>query len=151
LNEYSKTYEIRFSDIDANRHVNHAVYVDAAGDLRYRFFAEHGFPPERFHELGISPVYTAITTQFLREVQMGETVTITFTITGLSPQGSRWKVHHDVLKSNGKKAVVIDVEGLIIDLTSRRAVAPIPELLQVFHLCPRAQDFEVMPELRRVK
>jgi hypothetical protein len=82
---------------------------------------------------------------------MGETVTITFTITGLSPQGSRWKVHHDVLKANGKKAVVIDVEGLIIDLTSRRAVAPIPELLQVFHLCPRAQDFEVMPELRRVK
>jgi acyl-CoA thioester hydrolase len=151
LNEYSKTYEIRFSDIDANRHVNHAVYVDAAGDLRYRFFAEHGFPPERFHELGISPVYTAITSQFLREVQMGETVTITFTITGLSPQGSRWKVHHDVLKSNGKKAVVIDVEGLIIDLASRRAVAPIPELLEVFHLCPRAQDFEVMPELRRVK
>jgi len=151
LNEYSKTYEIRFSDIDANRHVNHAVYVDAAGDLRYRFFAEHGFPPERFHQLGISPVYTAITTQFLREVQMGETVTITFTITGLSPQGSRWKVHHDVLKSNGKKAVVIDVEGLIIDLTSCRAVAPIPELLEVFHLCPRAQNFEVMPEMRRVK
>jgi acyl-CoA thioester hydrolase len=151
LNEYSKTYEIRFSDIDANRHVNHAVYIDAAGDLRYRFFAEHGFPPERFHELGISPVYTAISTQFLREVRMGETVTITFALTGLSPQGSRWKVHHDILKSNGKKAVMIDVEGLIIDLASRRAVAPIPELLDVFHLCPRAQDFEVMPELRRVK
>lgn len=151
MNQYSKTYEIRFSDIDANRHVNYAAYVDAAADLRYRFFAEHGFPPERFHELGISPVYTAITTQFLREVRMGETVTITFTITGLSPQGSRWKVHHDILKSNGKKAVVIDVEGLIIDLSSRRAIAPIPELLEVFNQCPRAADFEVMPEMRRVK
>ena len=53
MNEYSKTYEIRFSDIDANRHVNYAAYVDAAADLRYRFFAEHGFPPERFEQLGI--------------------------------------------------------------------------------------------------
>jgi hypothetical protein len=46
---------------------------------------------------------------------------------------------------------VIDVEGLIINLSSRRAVAPIPALLEVFHLCPRAQNFEVMPEMRRVK
>jgi acyl-CoA thioester hydrolase len=151
LNEYSKTYEIRFADIDANRHVNYAAYIDAAGDLRYRFFAEHGFPPERFEQLGISPVYTAITTQFLREVHMGETITITFAIAGLSPQGSRWKVHHDVLKSNGKKAALIDAEGMVLDLASRRSIMPTPELLQVFNLCPRNQDFEVMPEMRRAK
>ena len=151
MNEYSKTYEIRFSDIDANRHVNYTTYIDAAGDLRYRFFAEHGFPPARFEQLGISPVYTGISTQFLREVHMGETITITFAIAGLSPQGSRWKVHHDVLKSNGKKATIIDAEGLIIELASRRSVAPIPELLKVFNLCPRTQDFEIMPEMRRVK
>jgi acyl-CoA thioester hydrolase len=56
LNEYSKTYEVRWSDIDANGHVNYAVYIDAAGDLRYRFFAERGFPPERFEQLGIGPI-----------------------------------------------------------------------------------------------
>jgi acyl-CoA thioester hydrolase len=151
LNEYSKTYEIRFSDIDANRHVNYAAYVDAAGDLRYRFFAEHGFPPERFEQLGISPVYTAITTQFLREVHMGETITITFAIAGLSPLGSRWRVQHDVLKSNGKKAAVVGAEGMVIDLASRRAITPTPELLQVFNRCPRTHDFEVMTEIRRLK
>ena len=151
MNGYSITYEVRFSDIDANRHVNYAAYIDAAGDLRYRFFTEHGFPPERFEQLGISPVYSAISTQFLREVHMGETITITFAIAGLSPQGSHWKVHHDVLKSNGKKAAILDVEGLIIDLTSRRAIAPIPELLEVFNLCPRTEGFEVIPEMRRVK
>lgn len=150
MNEYSKTYEIRFSDIDANRHVNYSVYVDAAGDLRYRFFTEHGFPPERFEQLGVGPVYTAITTQFLREVRLGETVTISFAVTGLSPQGMRWKVHHDVLKSNGKKAVIMDMEGILLDLTTRKPVPATPDLLQVFNLCPRAGDFEVIPELRRM-
>lgn len=151
MNEYFKTYEVRFSDIDANRHVNYAAYVDAAGDLRYRFFAEHGFPPESFEQLGMGPVYTAITTQFLREVRMGETVTITFALTGLSPQGVRWRVHHDAFKSSGKKAASIDVEGVVLDLTTRKPVPPTPELLAVFHLCPRSPDFEVLPEMRRMK
>jgi acyl-CoA thioester hydrolase len=148
---YSKPYEIRFSDIDANRHVNNAVYVEAAGDVRYRFFAEHGFPPERFEQLGVGPVYTMITTHFLREVRMGESVTITFALTGLSPQGTRWKVHHDVLKSNGKKAVSMDMEGLVFDLVTRQPVAATAELLQVFNLCPRGADFEVLSEMRGMR
>ena len=99
MNEYSKTYEIRWSDLDANGHVNYAAYIDAAGDLRYRFFIEHGFPPEKFSELGIGPIYTAIHAEFFREVRMGEIVNITYAISGLSPSGARWKVHHDILKS----------------------------------------------------
>src|SRR5271169_4826430 len=143
MNEYSKTYEIRWSDIDANGHVNYAAYIDAAGDLRYRFFIEHDFPPEKFQQLGIGPIYTAIHAQFWREVRMGEIVTITYLLSGLSPQGARWKVHHDVLKSSGKKAVSIDLEGAILDLSTRKPVLPVPELLQAFNLIPHTADFEV--------
>jgi acyl-CoA thioester hydrolase len=151
MKEYSKTYEIRWSDIDANGHVNYAAYIDAAGDLRYRYFSEHGFPPESFEHLGIGPIYTAIHAQFLREVRMGETVTLTFSLSGLSPKGARWKVHHDVLKSNGKKAVSIDLEGAILDLSTRRPAPPTPELLQAFNLIPRAADMEVLSDTRWVK
>ena len=105
MNEYSRTHQIRWSDLDANGHVNYSAYINAAGDLRYGFFSEHGFPPEKFQELGIGPIYTAIHARFFREVRMGETVTITYAMSGLSPQGGRWKVHHDILKSRGKKAV----------------------------------------------
>jgi len=151
LSEFSRTYEIRWQDIDANGHVNYAAYIDAAGDLRYRFFIEHGFPPEKFHELGVGPIYTAIHAEFLREVRMGDTVTITYALSGLSEQGGRWKVHHDVLKANGKKAVTIDLEGAILDLSTRRPVLPTPELLQMFNSITRTADFEVLPEMRRVK
>ena len=151
MDAYSGTFEIRWSDLDANGHVNYAAYIDAAGDLRYRFFIAHGFPPERFAQLGIGPVYTALQARFLREVRMGESITITYALSGLSPSGAGWKVHHDVLKSNGKKAVSIDLEGAILDLTARRPVAPSPELLQVFNLVPRTPDFEILPEMRRVK
>ena len=120
MDEYSNTYGIRWSDLDANGHVNYAVYIDAAGDLRYRFFIEHGFPPEKFSELGIGPVYTTIHAEFFREVRMGETVTITYALSGLSPSGARWKVQHNILKSNRKKAVSLGIEGTILNLTTRR-------------------------------
>jgi acyl-CoA thioester hydrolase len=151
LSEYSKTYEIRWSDLDANNHVNYSTYIDAAGDLRYRFFTEHGFSPERFTQLGVGPTYITIHAEFLREVRMGEVVTITFALAGLSTRGGRWKVRHDVLKANGKKAVSLELEGVILDLATRKATLPTPELLETFHLIPRTTDFEVMPEMRRVK
>jgi len=147
MEAYSGTYEIRWSDLDANSHVNYAAYIDAAGDLRYRFFIEHSFPPERFAQLGIGPVYTALQARFLREVRMGETITLTYALSGLSPRGATWKVHHDVLKSNGKKAVNLDLEGTILDLTTRKPVAPTQELLATFNLIPRAPDFAILPEM----
>jgi len=148
MDEYSGSYEIRWSDLDANAHVNYAAYIDAAGDLRYRFFIEHGFPPERFAQLGIGPVYTSLQARFLREVRMGETITITYYLSGLSPRGAVWRVHHDILKSNRKKAVSIDLEGTILNLASRKLVAPAPALLEIFNLIPRASDFTILPELR---
>ena len=149
MNEYSRNYEIRWSDLDANGHVNYSAYINAAADLRYHFFSERNFPPEKFVELGIGPVYTAIHAQFLREVRLGETVTITYALAALSPQGSRWKVQHDILKSTGKKAVSLEVEGTILDLTTRKPAFPSPELMQTFNLIPRAKDFEVLSETPR--
>jgi acyl-CoA thioester hydrolase len=148
---YTSPYEIRFSDLDANGHVNYAAYIDAAGDLRYKFFTEHGLPPEKFAELGIGPVYTSIHADFFREVRLGETVTITYVLSGLSPSGARWKVHHEVLKANGKKAVTLDIEGVVLDLTTRKPVLPTAELLEVFNLIPRAGNFEALSEIPRMK
>ena len=146
MNEYSMNYAVRWSDLDANGHVNYSAYIDAAGDLRFRFFSEHDFPPDKFEVLGIGPVYTAIHAWFLREVRMGETVTISFALSGLSPQGGRWKALHEILKSNGKRAVTLEVEGVILNLTTRRPVLPTAELLQTFSLIPRSKDFQVMSD-----
>ena len=151
MTEYFRTYEIRWSDLDANKHVNYSAYIDAAGDLRYRFFTEHGFPPQKFVELGIGPVYTMIHAEFFREVLMGETITISYALTGLSPSGGRWKVHHQILKSNGKKAVTLDIEGTILNLSTRKPALPSLALFETFQLIPRADKFESLSEIRRIK
>jgi acyl-CoA thioester hydrolase len=149
MDSYAQPYEIRWSDLDANGHVRYSAYIDAAGDVRYHFFSEHGFPPEKFVELGVGPVYTSLQAEFLREVRLGETVTITYSLAGLSANNGRWRVHHEVLKANGKKAALIDLEGTIIDLATRRPALPTPELVAIFEDIPRHKEFEVLSEGRR--
>jgi acyl-CoA thioester hydrolase len=151
LGAYTGTYDIRWADLDANGHVHYSAFIDAAADLRYRFFAERGFPPDAFLKLGVGAVYSSVEARFLREVRVGERISITYTLAGLSPSGTRWKVHHDILKSNGKKAVVLDLEGIVLDLNSRRPTRPSAELLGVFHQVPRSPTFEALPEGRTLR
>jgi acyl-CoA thioester hydrolase len=145
---FTMPYEIRWADLDGNGHVRYSAYIDATADLRYRYFAQHGFPPQAFVAMGVGPVYTSMAADFLREVFLGETVTITYEVTGLSPLGSRWRVRHDFLKSSGKKAVTVSLEGVLLNLTARKPVLPSPELLAVMQDMPRAAGFEVMTESR---
>jgi len=148
MDAYTMTYEVRWADIDANRHVRYSAYIDAAAELRYRFFTQHDLPPEAFDKLGVGPVYTTLTANFFREVRLGETITITYMLTGLSESGRRWKVRHDFLKANGKKAVVVLLEGTILNLITRQPTAPTPEIMAVFQQVPRSHDFELLPEVK---
>ncbi len=148
---FRMSYDIRWADLDANGHVSYSAYIDATADLRYRCFAQNNFPPGYFEALGIGAVYTSLTAHFLREVRYGETVIITYETAGLSPQGTRWKVHHDILKSSGKKAAVLSMEGTLLDMKTRKTALPAPELLRFMQQIPRAADFEVMSESRWLK
>ena len=151
MEAYSMPYQVRWTDIDANRHVRYSAYIDAAAELRYRFFTEHGLPPEAFDSLGVGPVYTSLAANFFREVRLGETLTMTYQLNGLSPTGLRWKVQHDFLKSNGKKAVTIFLEGTILNLATRQPTAPTSEIMAVFQQVPRSPEFEELSESRWFK
>lgn len=148
MQAYSMPYQVRWTDIDANRHVRYSAYIDAAAELRYRFFTEHNLPPEAFDNLGVGPVYTSLTATFFREVRLGETLTITYLLVGLSPSGVRWKVQHDFLKANRKIAVTVLLEGTILNLSTRQPTAPTPEIMAVFRQVPRSAHFEELSEAR---
>ncbi|NJD60295.1 MAG: hypothetical protein C3F13_18250 [Anaerolineales bacterium] len=151
MDAYATTYEVRWTDIDANRHVRYSAYIDAAAEQRYRFFSEHDLPPEAFDNLNVGPVYTTLTATFYREARLGETLTIKYLLSGLSPSGMRWKVRHEFLKANGKKAVTVSLEGTILNLTTRQPSVPTPEIMAVFELVPRSADFEVLYDSRWFK
>ena len=143
--EFSRTYSVKWADLDPNGHVRHSVYDDYAVDTRVRWMEMNGFPPSRFSELGFGPVILRQESRFYREVTIEDLLTVTIRLTGLSQDGSRWKVHHDILKSSGEKAAALDIEGSWLDWRTRKAMAPPAELLK---LLAESQQSEEIEELR---
>jgi acyl-CoA thioester hydrolase len=142
---FSQTYRVKWADLDPNGHVRHSAYDDYAVDTRVRWMEQSGFPPRRFAELGFGPVILRQESRFYREVTIDDTLTVTIQLTGLSPDGSRWKVQHDILKANGEKAAALEIEGSWLDLHTRKAMAPPADLLRLF---TQAQKPGGLQELR---
>jgi acyl-CoA thioester hydrolase len=138
---YSRTYDIKWAEVDPNGHIRHTVYGDYAVDVRYRYLNEHGLSLIRLHEIGIGPVLLRDEAHYLKEVVMGETITVDIKLAGASPDGGRWIFQHEVRKQNGKMAAVLRVEGGWLDLAARRLVAPPPEFASILKDLERTEDF----------
>lgn len=144
---FQKTFEVRWADLDANRHVRHTVYNEYATHVRFSYLAAQGFDERAFRERDIGPVLLREETTFHREVMGGDTLTIDIRLAGLSPDGGRFRISHDVVRSDDIKAATVVVDGGWLELVSRKLVRPPPDLLEVLRRARRSEDFQALPTL----
>lgn len=147
MEHFTRSFIVRWADCDANGHLRNTCYSEYAIEVRMAFLAQHGFGLPEFRAAGVGPVLLREEIDYLRECHMGEELTVDFTVLGLSPDDSRFKIVHEVLKPGGKKAARLVVHGGWLDLTTRRLVPPPPALKVVWDQVERARPFEVLPPL----
>lgn len=139
---FSRSYPVRWADLDPNGQMRHSAYDDYASDTRLQLLDANGFNQARFAELGFGPVILRQEARYYREVVAGDTITVAVRLAGISPEGSRWKMRHEILKDGDEKAAMITIEGAWLDLASRKVVAPPAELLAITDRMPRTVNFE---------
>src|SRR5215510_3208529 len=149
--EFSRTYAIKWADLDTNGHLRYSVYIDFAVDTQFRSIENHGFTPKKLMELGFGPVILRMETRYQREVTFDETVVDSLKLAGLSPDGARWKSRHDIVKSNGDMAATIKLEGVWVNVHTKQAIAPPADLLQILNSLPRTDEFETLRSFIRSK
>jgi len=144
VNRYKKAFEVRWADLDPNRHLRHTAFNDYATQVRFRFLLENGFGPAEFSKYNCGPVMFREEALFFKEVEMNETITIDFHLAGMSEKGKRWKIIHNVFKEEGAKAALITVEGAWFDLSKRRLMDPPDKIVEIFHKLERTGDYQVI-------
>lgn len=149
MKRYSRTFELRWSDADANGHIRHTVYAELGAEVRIAFLRDAGFDWKAFSAAGIGPVLLREQLDYLHEIGMGERVTIDLAAVGLSPDGGRWILRHDVYKQDGALAARVVVTGGWIDLAARRLTTPPEALARHMAELARADDFRELPSLKR--
>ena len=147
-NRYAKQFLAGWGTMDINGHLANTAYLDLAADVRMAFFAEHGFPPTEFRRLAIGPVVRKDEVEYFREVGLHETVTVTYAVISMSPDGARFVVENEIWTEGGQRAATIRSTGGWLDLRARKLVAPPAELLAAFQQVPRAPHFVELPSSR---
>ncbi len=147
---YSRTYQLRWADTDANGHVRHSAYGELGAESRLGWLTDGGWDVETLARLQLGFVLLREETDYLRELGIRGRVRIDLEVLGLSPDGGRLKLRQTI-RAEGADDVAARTVVLAgwLDLRTRRlAVAP-PPLLEFVRAAPRASDFEELPPLRR--
>lgn len=142
-------FEVRWSDLDGNRHVRNTAFSEYATHTRFQLLASHGFDQPRLRALGFGPVMMREEIRYRREVLFGDELRVTVRCAGLSEDVSHWRVHQDVLRPDGREAAVLTIQGGWMNLETRKLAAPPAELAAILQALPRTRDYEDLPSLVR--
>jgi acyl-CoA thioester hydrolase len=142
-------FEVRWADLDGNRHVRNTAFSEYASHTRFQLLAAHGFTPSKLEAQRFGPVMMREEIRYRREVLFGDTLSVDVSCSGLSADGSHWLVRQEARRADGKDAAILVIQGGWIDLDSRKAIAPPRELSELLRGLPRAKDFTELPSLVR--
>lgn len=144
MQKYSKTLQIRWSDIDQNRHLRHSAFYDFGAMIRIDFLSRHGLTTSKMEALKIGPVLFREEAIFRKEIKLEDSVDIDLELVKSTPDFSRWTLRHNFRKKDGTLAAVVVMDGAWIDIEKRKLTSPGSFIQDVFDAIPKSQDYAVM-------
>lgn len=141
---YKKDFEIRWSDVDANGHLANSAYLNFMSHTRVGFLNKHGFSMKKLIEYGIGPVVFSEQIHYFKESFLGQILTVTLAVSGLSDDGMFFKFEHNFYNQKGKHVATCDILGAWINLKTRSLIE-LPEYLKEMVLeFPKSTHFKVL-------
>jgi acyl-CoA thioester hydrolase len=142
MEKFSMPIQVRWSDIDQNRHLRHSAYYDFGATVRVACFSEQGITNLKLEELHIGPILFREEAQFRREIKFEDKITVDIHVTKATEDFSRYSLRHDFYKEDGTHAAVINLDGAWIDILKRKLATPNEWVQTIFRDFPRSQDFD---------
>ncbi len=138
---FIQTFEVRWSDLDANRHVANTAYSNFMIATRMGFFRDSGFLQEDFERHRIGPAIISEEFHYLRETPPDGLLRVDVELAGLSADERFIQFHHSVYHPDGSLAVFARCTFCWIHLDTRKVREAPPGLAAILRKLERAQDF----------
>ena len=101
--------QVRWSDIDQNRHLRHSAYYDYGATTRIACFSQQGLTNLKFEELRIGPILFREEALFKREIKFEDKVSVDLVVTKATADFSRWSIRHHIYKEDRTIAAIINM------------------------------------------
>ncbi len=119
MNTYSRAIQIRWSDMDANRHLRHSAYYDYAAAMRIMVLSDSGLTLKKLEEFEIGPILFREEAIFKREIRLYDKITVDVVLVKSTADFSRWSLCHQFIKEDGSLAAIVNIDGAWLDLIKR--------------------------------
>jgi acyl-CoA thioester hydrolase len=144
MTKFSQTMQVRWADIDANRHLRHSVYYDFGASMRMNLLSERGLTTQKLEEFMIGPVLFREEAIFKREILLEDRITLTVELVKSTEDFSRWSLRHNFIKGEDTLAAILNVDGAWIDMAKRKLAMPNEFIKNIFEGFPKAADFQLI-------
>ena len=143
-NMYTKEFEIRWSDIDANRHLGNSAYINFMSHTRMAFMLESGLDEAELVKYNLGPVVFFEHIYYFREILLGSRVAVSLQLKGLSEDGQFFEFLHNFYDDKGRNCARCNMLGSWIGLGNRRLAALPTELYGRLNTLEHTKDFRIL-------
>ena len=141
MNDYRKTVEIRWSDLDPNFHLRHSVYYDWGAFVRMSFLTEYGLGPAIMLQNNIGPVILREEAIFKREIRFEDKVEVSLCLAKSTKDAGRWTMVHEIWKNKDTLSALLTIDGAWLDTQKRKLAIPPPLFFGKFDMIPKTENF----------
>ena len=141
---YTKEFEIRWSDVDANRHLRNSAYIDFMSHTRMSFFLEKGFGQMQLAKLNLGPIALYEHIYYFKEAFPGRPIRVSLQLTGLSEGGMFFEFLHNFYDLNGRNVARCEMMGAWIDLKERKLTNLPSDLFHFMEGSDKTEDFKIL-------
>jgi acyl-CoA thioester hydrolase len=142
MSNYAMPVQIRWADIDQNRHLRHSVYYDYGAMMRMHVLQSNGLTTQKLEELKVGPILFREEAIFKREIKLEDHITINVELLKSTENYARWSLRHHFLKADNSLAAIVTIDGAWMDLEKRKLAVPDDFVRGVFAQFPRSSEFE---------
>jgi acyl-CoA thioester hydrolase len=141
---YTKKFEIRWNDLDANKHLGNSAYIEFMSHTRMSFLTEYGVGIDVMESFNLGPIVFYEHIYYFKEVLLGKPLTVSLEIQGHSEDGRFVMIKHNFYDENGSNLAYGEILFSWIDLKTRKLGKIPKELLLKIENFPRSRAFKIL-------
>ena len=139
---FLKEFEIRWNDLDANRHLANISFLSFASDTRMKFLKNIGLSHSKLMKLSIGPVVFNEHLFYFKEILPDEKIKVSFELAALSKDGTFFEFEHNYYNGKGENLARCEMSGGWINLKSRKLTSLPKDILKKFQISNKTSSFK---------
>jgi acyl-CoA thioester hydrolase len=144
MQHFTRSMQVRWSDMDANRHLRHSAYYDYGAAMRMMVLSEGGLNLSKLEEFEVGPILFREEAIFKREIRLDDVITLDVVMVKSTEDFARWSLRHHFIKEDGTIAAILNIDGAWMDLVKRKLTVPNEFVQQIFSSFPKSEGYELI-------